>query len=45
MRDVLLYHKSPNLVLLGIWFVVGIVISMLGVRTIYKNENSYVKVI
>mgnify|MGYP001623983178 FL=1 len=45
MRDVLLYHKSPNLVLLGIWFVVGVVISMLGVRTIYKNENSYVKVI
>lgn len=45
MRGALLYHKSPDLLWLGFWFLVGIVISILGVRMIYKNENSYVKVI
>lgn len=45
MRDVLLYRRTPNLKLLFLWFVVGVVISAIGVRTIYKNENSYVKVI
>lgn len=45
MRDCLIYSKTPNLKLLAIWFVVGVLISILGIRKIYKNENSYVKVI
>ena len=45
MRDCLLYRRTPHRKLLLIWFLVGIVISILGVRTVYKNENSYVKMI
>lgn len=45
MRGALLYHKAPSLRLLGFWLAVSAVIAILGVRTIYKNENSYVKVI
>lgn len=45
MRDCVIYGKTPNLQVLGIWFAIGLLISILGVRKIYKNENSYVKVI
>jgi ABC-type polysaccharide/polyol phosphate export permease len=45
MRDCLIYGKAPHRKLLLLWFVVGVAISALGIRTIYKNENSYVKVI
>lgn len=44
-RNVLLYETNPNTKFLLIWFVIGAVFSVLGVRLIYKNENSYVKVI
>jgi len=44
-RNVLLYQHAPNWIALGIWAVVAIVFSVIGIRTIYKNENSYVKVI
>ena len=45
MRDCVIYGKTPNLQVLGIWFAIGLVISIIGIRKIYKNENSYVKVI
>lgn len=45
MRNSLIYGKKPNLLLLFIWFIISLIICALGVRTIYKNENSYVKVI
>nr|WP_295284064.1 ABC transporter permease [uncultured Blautia sp.] len=45
MRQCLIYGKTPHRKLLLLWFVVGLIISILGVRKIYKNENSYVKVI
>lgn len=45
MRDALIYQKTPSRKQLLLWFVVGVIISAIGVRTIYKNENSYVKVI
>ena len=44
-RNVLLYETYPNIKFLAIWFVIGVVFSALGIRLIYKNENSYVKVI
>ena len=44
-RDCLIYGKTPHRKLLLLWFVIGLIISILGVRKIYKNENSYVKVI
>ena len=45
LRDVLLYSRSPNLTALGVWFVVGLIVSVIGVNTVYKYENSYTKVI
>lgn len=45
MRNVLLYQQAPNWLALGIWTIVALVFAIIGVRTIYKNENSYVKVI
>lgn len=45
MRNVLLYQQAPNWVALGIWTVIGIILSVIGIHTMYKNENSYVKVI
>lgn len=44
-RKCLLYGEQPSLKVLLIWIVVGLIISIIGVKTIYKNENSYVKVI
>lgn len=43
-RDVLLYKTPMNLTLMGVWFVIGIILLLLGIRTIYKYENTYVKV-
>jgi ABC-type polysaccharide/polyol phosphate export permease len=45
MRNVLLYKQGPDWGPLAIWAVIAILLSVIGVRTIYKNENSYVKVI
>lgn len=43
-RDSLMYQKSPDLLLLMIWIILGLIISLIGIRTIYKYENTYVKV-
>ena len=45
MRDCVIYEKTPDLGLLGIWFLIGILLSIAGINIIYKNENSYAKVI
>lgn len=45
MRSVLLYSEGPHLLALLIWLAIGIFLSVFGVYTIYKYENSYVKVI
>ena len=45
MRNVLLYQQEPSWIALGVWTLIAIVFSVIGIRTIYKNENSYVKVI
>lgn len=45
MRNVLLYKQGPDWTALAIWALVAIIFSAIGVHTIYKNENSYVKVI
>ena len=43
-RNVLLYKTPMDLSLMGCWFVVGIILTLIGIRTIYKYENTYVKV-
>lgn len=45
LRNVLLYNKDPHWVVLLFWLGVGLILSVIGVRTIYKQENGYVKVI
>ncbi len=45
MREGLIYRETPNVVVMLIWFILSLVICCIGVRVIYKNENSYVKVI
>lgn len=44
-RKCILYGEQPSISLLLFWLVIGLIISIIGVRLIYKNENSYVKVI
>lgn len=44
-RDVLLYGTQPDVVCLVTWFGISVLILHCGIRTIYKNENSYVKVL
>lgn len=45
MRDGLLYQNTPNLMVFGIWTLVGVLFCVIGIKVIYKYENSYVKVI
>lgn len=44
-RKCLLNGEAPSVKILLAWTAIGLIISILGVKTIYKNENSYVKVI
>lgn len=44
-RQALIYGQKPDVVLLLIWLGIGIMLSILGVRKLYKNENNYAKVI
>ena len=44
MRNVLIYSHGPVGMWTLIWFFIGIFLSMLGINTIYKYENTYVKV-
>ena len=43
-REVLIYGNSLNYLLIGSWLLVSILICIIGIRTIYKYENTYVKV-
>ena len=43
-RKVLLYGINMNLGVYAIWLSIAIGLCVIGVRLIYKNENSYVKV-
>ena len=43
-RNCLIYQTSINYIILIIWFILGIILSIIGIRTIYKHENTYVKV-
>ncbi len=45
LRDVMLYNRAPDVLMLVIWLLAGVLISTLGVATVYKYENSYTKVI
>ena len=44
MRSVLMYSRGPVGMWTLIWFIAGIGLCALGLKTIYKYENTYVKV-
>lgn len=44
-RNSILYAKPIDYGILITWFVLGIILSIIGIKTIDKYENSYVKVI
>lgn len=44
MRRVLIYQTMPEWGPVLTWLAIGIALSVVGVRNIYKHENSYVKV-
>jgi len=45
MRNALIYNELCNLPLIGIWLLISIILCCIGVHIVYKNENSYVKVV
>ena len=45
LRDAMLYSTTPDLKALFLWLAGGLFLSALGITIIYKNENTYVKVI
>lgn len=45
MRKAMIYCQMPDVRLLVLWTVIGVIIAAVGVRIIYKNENGYVKAI
>lgn len=45
MRNALLYNTASNLPILGMWFLIAVILCFVGVHTVYKNENSYVKIV
>lgn len=45
MRNALLYNLVSNVPLLVLWTVLSLLVGYIGMHTIYKNENSYVKII
>ena len=45
LRSVMIYETMPHRKWILLWFVIGVLLSVIGVKTIYKYENSYVKVV
>lgn len=43
-RKCLLYSETPARKLMLLWFAVGLILALTGIKLIYKNENSYAKV-
>jgi ABC-type polysaccharide/polyol phosphate export permease len=44
-RNTVLLGTCPDILVLSIWTIFGLLLSYLGIKTIYKYENSYAKVI
>lgn len=42
-RQALIYGQTPGRKILLLWFVISLILCILGVRKVYKEENSYVK--
>jgi ABC-type polysaccharide/polyol phosphate export permease len=45
MRNVMIGSGEMHFVTIAIWFVLSAVVSVIGIKTVYSFENSYVKII
>ena len=45
MRNALLFNRAADLPRLGLWILVSVLLCYIGVHIVYKNENSYVKIV
>lgn len=45
VRRILIYHQQIDYVTYGFWMIMAILLAYAGIQLIYKNENSYIKVI
>lgn len=45
LRRAMIYSSMPHLEWILVWFLISCVLAVIGLRVIYKYENSYVKVI
>lgn len=43
-RKAVMYASAPDFLPLTLWFAASVLLSAVGVRLIYKNENNYVKI-
>jgi len=43
-RQAVMYKTTPDLGILAIWFVVAVILAVIGVTVVYKKENTYVKI-
>lgn len=44
-RQGLLYGQTPDIICFAVWFAAALIIDILGIILVYKNENSYAKAI
>lgn len=44
-RKIFMYATFPNIIVIVCWFVIGIIISAIGIKLIHKYEKSYIKVV
>lgn len=45
LREITIYQVMPNFFVLGIWFIIGVALCIIGIKLIHKYENSYAKVL
>lgn len=45
LRKCMIYQQTPDIPGIILWFIIGMILSVGGLKLIYKYENSYVKVI
>ncbi len=43
-RECIMYNHTPNLLILSIYFIISIILGIVGLKLIKKHENTYVKV-
>ncbi|MDO4483519.1 MAG: ABC transporter permease [Clostridia bacterium] len=45
LRNVLVYGQAPDVLMLGIWLVISLLLCYIGIRLICKHEQNYIKAV